>query len=170
MGRPAVLAVRLLRHVRLRDVGRRLRRLVLGLRLRRHLCRHIRALRLRRPHRLPAAIRQRNPRRQQAPARRHAGRGARPADANVRRGQPRHRRPANRSIPAGDPADRRTTRRARRSRQRLAQGGTGHQGRLPDRYRANRPEPARGHATAHRGDDRGGSRPCSHRWRNSTAS
>ena len=61
MGRPAVLAVRLLRHVRLRDVGQRLRRFVLGLRLRRHLCRPVRALRLRRPHRLPAAIRQYEP-------------------------------------------------------------------------------------------------------------
>ncbi len=36
------------------------------------------------------------------------------------------------------------------------QSRAGHQGRLPERYRAHRAEPARGHAKAHRGDDRRG--------------
>ena len=84
---------------------------LLGLWLRRHLRRLIRALRLRRPHRLPTAIRQQQPERNGARPRR-ADRSVRPADANVRRRQPRHRRPADRSVPASHPADRRTKRRA----------------------------------------------------------
>jgi hypothetical protein len=51
----------------------------------------------------------------------------------------------------------RATRRARRSRQRLAQGGARHEGSLPDRHRADGAEPARRDATAYRGDDRRGS-------------
>ena len=62
----------------------------------------------------------------------------------------------DRSVPTDDPAGRRATRaRARRSRPRLAQGGPGHQGRLSRRYCIDRAVPARRHANAHRGDDRG---------------
>ena len=76
---------------------------------------------------------------------------------------------AGRPVPAGDPARRRATRRARRSRQRVGEGGAGHQGRLPDRDRADGAGPARRHAKSHRGDGRPRSRPCSRRWRSSTA-
>src|SRR2546421_10465793 len=83
LGRAAVLAVRLLRPLRLYAVGTGRRRAVLVLWLRRHLCRPVRALRLSRSYGLPAAA---------WFARHRTG----PARAIMRRGQPRNRRAPDR--------------------------------------------------------------------------